>query len=216
MAQVYLFIWILVIPVALFAGWRLSRRMRSISQTSRIRLTACLLAVDTLWAIQIFTGWSLAVRIGSGLASCVFFAFYLLSVFALWSCVHSGKGRVVARILSMFLVVPLLPVLLFFSAAGDLSQIFAAADPGYYVVEDGRVSNTATYRMTIESALIGGAAYPAYTLYRNPRWVPLVQKKAANGALQCTPQAARFLPGKDSRTVNLTCAGQLTAEIALE
>jgi hypothetical protein len=216
MSQFYFAIWILVIPVALLAGWILNRRMRPMSQTKRIRLTAFLLAVDSLWIIQIFTGWSLAIPVETAFTTCIFLLFYLLSSAALWACFAGGEGSVIGRIVSVLLIVPLLPLLLFSASIGNLSSILAVGDPFYQFLGEGRVSPTVTYRMATQAALIGGAEFPAYVLYRNPRWMPLIHKKAANGALQCTPEFAHFASGKDARTVNLTCAGQLIEEIALE
>jgi hypothetical protein len=183
-----------VLIVFAWAAWLLLRDATPL----RAGVTVLLLIAALLAPTQFVTGYTLASVLAPfiiGGLSCV--AYFAITI-AVWR-----RSRIVAAlgvvIPAIGLVITGRGLLVAVALASGTSSIFPAAE--------GRISPTASYRIFLRHSLWGATPYYGFTIEKNPRWFPLIEKEAAIGALPCGsgPHDVTIGPGRDEHVVQITC-----------
>jgi hypothetical protein len=186
------------------AVWLLVRELSTPPLRWRARLIIASLALLLAALLECITGYYLAILF-AGIATCIVaIGAYYLAMFLLlfgkrvtW---HLNRVIAIVGICTPILTAILLPGIL-------LVGLFVVASDTNKPVFCGRVSPTVSYKITADEGFNGGTHY-SYAIYRNPHWLPVLEKKVANGpTLSCDPtsQEVGVRPGKNSNSVSLWC-----------
>ena len=187
-----------VLAAFLWAGWALMRSVALLSARWQWGSAALLAFLMFLEGVQWYAGYALAMPMAPLLTMIFGLISYVLGLFLLWY-----KNRAAALI---GFAVPL--YFIFRLGRGLIVILLLLVGMGGFLPDKrGRISPTLSYQTARAHALIGGAAFEQYRIYRNPRWFPLMQKRITTGPLPCP--SATFGPGRDERTVQITCVNGL-------
>jgi hypothetical protein len=189
---------LVVLAAFLWASWVLMRSVAALSGRWQWGSAALLVLLIFLEWVQWDTGYALAIPMAPILTLVFGFVAYVLSMFLLWH-----KNRLAA------LIGLAVPLFFFFRLGRGLIIVLLviAGTSGLMPDHWGRISPTLSYQTAPTHALIGGAAFEQYRIYRNPRGLPLMQKRIRNGSLPCP--SATFGPGRDEQTIQITCVNGL-------
>jgi hypothetical protein len=194
------------VVVFIRGAWLLLRN----ASRRRAGLTALLLLAVVLAPIQLATGYSLASVVAPLAIDGISFLAYLATMIAVWR-----KSRLVS-VLGLAI-----PVIGLIAAGPGLLLVLSLRTSRYFPVAEGRISPTASYRIFQRYSIWGGTPYYGFTIYRNPRWFPVIEKEAARGATPCGNELhdTTIGAGQEENVVVVTCRsagpGNQQAEIPL-
>jgi len=195
---------LVLLLVGICAIWLIARELSAPPRRWMAGLLATSFGLLSVVFLECVTGYYLAIP-HAGIATCIVaIAAYFLAMFLLlfsrrlpW---HLNRIIAIVGICTPIIIPILSPAILvvaLFVVGTDSASAF-----------HGRISPTASYKITVDQSLIGNGSFYGFTVYRNPRWLPFVQRKVENGpALSCEvpSEKVEIRPGKDANNVTLLC-----------
>jgi hypothetical protein len=178
---VYLFLVVLSL-LAACALWLLIREVLRPPRRIRAGLIVTLLFVTVLLALQLTTGYYFVFTAAEAFARLSVLFVYLLTMVL----VLTGKRMAwrLNRIVGALGVVlpPLFVICWPRVLVLGVILVFGFFDTN--PVFQGKVAPGFTYGIAINRTLIGNGSFYRYSIYRNPRWLPVVRKKMLEGPVE--------------------------------
>jgi|HubBroStandDraft_1064217.scaffolds.fasta_scaffold102718_1 hypothetical protein len=197
---------ILIAVILAGALWLLVREVLRPPRRTRAGLIALALFCASLVTLQFVTGYYFAFAWAESATKLSVIPIYLLTIVL----VLTGKPMIwrlnrIAGILGILVPVVLIvfwPVLLL--VGGIVTFGFDNQNP----IFSGRMSPQFSYKISISQTFIGNGSYYRYTVFHNPRWLPIVRKQIAEGPLYGCDVPAFSVgvdPGPNNHTWKVWC-----------
>jgi hypothetical protein len=196
---IFLFLAIAILLALLWAGWVLVRKISELSARWQWGIAGCFLLMILLGVVQILTGYTVALPMAPVLTPVLAFVAYILGIFLL-----CHKSRIAAATGIIIPAVLLLSTLVRLGRGLVVVLVVILAMGGFVPIAYGRISPRLSYQIVERRGLINDTPMDEFTIYRNPRWFPLMQKRVARGRLPCGPGDA-ISPDPTEQSVKITC-----------
>jgi hypothetical protein len=163
--------------VALIGGWWMARRLARVKPVWRFAVVCVLVFLASLIFVDKFDTWSFVAPVGDASGDLSSPA-YLILILVLWHSAPKSKTARMERLLGTALLgIGILTPFVF------LGPILGAVSNGPRI-SNGRIDAKTSYSVTERSNLFG-STFASYSIYRNPRWFPLIHRRISSGPIEC-------------------------------